>query len=90
MPLNPLVFAGTLLALAPMPAPAQGKASGLPEGAGKDRVEALCLSCRQAREILNSSGIHAGIVRHMRATREGNLVIHQSSTNRILLVTPIR
>jgi hypothetical protein len=26
----------------------------------------------------------------MRATREGNLVIHQSSTNRILLVTPIR
>ena len=34
-----------------------------------------------------SGGIHAGIVRHMRPTREGNLLIHQSSTNRILLVT---
>jgi virginiamycin B lyase len=36
-----------------------------------------------------SGGVHAGIVRHMRATREGNLLIHQSSTNRILLVTPV-
>ena len=35
-----------------------------------------------------SGGIHAGIVRHMRATKEGNLLIHQSSTNRITLVTP--
>jgi virginiamycin B lyase len=34
-----------------------------------------------------SGGIYAGIVRHMRPTREGNLLIHQSSTNRILLVT---
>jgi virginiamycin B lyase len=34
-----------------------------------------------------SGDIHAGIVRHMRPTREGNLLIHQSSTNRILLVT---
>ena len=34
-----------------------------------------------------SGGIHAGIVRHIRPTREGNLLIHQSSTNRILLVT---
>jgi virginiamycin B lyase len=34
-----------------------------------------------------SGGIHAGIVRHMRPTREGNLLIHQSGTNRILLVT---
>ena len=33
-----------------------------------------------------SGGIHAGIVRHMRTTREGNLLIHQSSTNRIILV----
>ena len=32
--------------------------------------------------------INAGIIRHMRATREGNLLIHQSSTNRITLVTP--
>lgn len=30
--------------------------------------------------------IYAGIVRHMRATRDGNLLIHQSSTNRILKV----
>jgi virginiamycin B lyase len=37
-----------------------------------------------------SGGVHAGIIRHMRATREGNLVIHQSSTNRIILVTPVR
>jgi virginiamycin B lyase len=28
-----------------------------------------------------------GIIRHMRATPEGNLVIHQSSSNRIGLVT---
>jgi virginiamycin B lyase len=34
-----------------------------------------------------SGNIYAGIVRHMRATREGNLLIHQSSTNRIILVT---
>jgi virginiamycin B lyase len=34
-----------------------------------------------------SNGIYAGIVRHMRPTREGNLLIHQSSTNRIILVT---
>lgn len=37
-----------------------------------------------------SGGIHAGIVRHMRTTREGNLVVHQTSTNRIILVTPVR
>jgi virginiamycin B lyase len=34
-----------------------------------------------------SGSIHAGIVRHMRPTRDGNLLIHQSSTNRIILVT---
>jgi virginiamycin B lyase len=32
-----------------------------------------------------SGGIYAGIVRHMRPTREGNLLLHQSSTNRIIL-----
>lgn len=37
-----------------------------------------------------SGGIYAGIVRHMRPTRDGNLLIHQSSTNRIMLVTPRR
>ena len=34
-----------------------------------------------------SGGIYAGIVRHMRPTPDGNLLIHQSSTNRIILVT---
>jgi virginiamycin B lyase len=34
-----------------------------------------------------SGGVHAGIVRHMRPTRDGNLLIHQGSTNRIQLVT---
>jgi virginiamycin B lyase len=34
-----------------------------------------------------SGNIHAGIIRHMRPTRDGNLLIHQSSTNRIILVT---
>jgi virginiamycin B lyase len=33
-----------------------------------------------------SGGVYAGIVRHMRPTRDGNLLIHQSSTNRIILV----
>lgn len=33
-----------------------------------------------------SGDIYAGIIRHMRATREGNLLIHQSSTNRIIEV----
>jgi virginiamycin B lyase len=30
--------------------------------------------------------LYAGIVRHMRATRDGDLLIHQSSTNRIIRV----
>jgi virginiamycin B lyase len=34
-----------------------------------------------------SGGVHAGIIRHMRPTRDGDLLIHQSSTNRIILVT---
>jgi virginiamycin B lyase len=33
-----------------------------------------------------SGSVHAGIVRHVRPTRDGNLLIHQSSTNRIILV----
>jgi virginiamycin B lyase len=33
-----------------------------------------------------SWGIYAGIIRHLDVTREGNLVIHQSSTNSISLV----
>ena len=34
-----------------------------------------------------SGTFHAGIIRHMRPTRDGNLLIHQSGTNRIILVT---
>ena len=34
-----------------------------------------------------SGKIYAGIVRHMRPTEGGNLLIHQSGTNRIILVT---
>jgi virginiamycin B lyase len=34
-----------------------------------------------------SGGVYAGIIRHMRPTPDGNLLIHQSSTNRIILVT---
>lgn len=33
-----------------------------------------------------SNGVYAGIIRHMRPDREGNLLIHQSSTNRIMRV----
>jgi len=46
----------TVFALIPLLATAQGKPSGLPEGDGKDRVEALCTACHRVREILNSSG----------------------------------
>jgi len=35
-----------------------------------------------------SGNVYAGIIRHMRPTRDGNLLIHQTSTNRIMLVTP--
>jgi virginiamycin B lyase len=34
-----------------------------------------------------SGNVYAGIIRHMRPMRDGNLLIHQSSTNRIMLVT---
>ena len=34
-----------------------------------------------------SGNVYAGIVRHMRPTAAGNLLIHQSSTNRIIEVT---
>lgn len=33
-----------------------------------------------------SGGVHAGIVRHMRPARDGSLLIHQSSTNRVMRV----
>ena len=34
-----------------------------------------------------SGNIHSGILRHGTATRDGNLLIHQSATNRIMMVT---
>jgi virginiamycin B lyase len=34
-----------------------------------------------------SGNVYAGIARHIRPTRDGNLLIHQTSTNRIMLVT---
>lgn len=37
--------------------------------------------------VIPSGGAPAGIIRHMRPTRDGNLLIHQSGTNRIMLVT---
>jgi virginiamycin B lyase len=50
------LMTAAILAVLPLAAQAQGKPSGLPDGPGKERVEALCLACHQAREILNSSG----------------------------------
>jgi virginiamycin B lyase len=37
-----------------------------------------------------SGGIYAGILRNARTTREGQLLIHQTATNRIIQVTPQR
>jgi virginiamycin B lyase len=37
-----------------------------------------------------SGGIYAGILRNARTTREGELLIHQTATNRIIKVTPHR
>ncbi len=34
-----------------------------------------------------SSGVYSGILRHMRADRKGNLLIHQSATNHIIRVS---
>jgi virginiamycin B lyase len=49
--------AATVLALASLPASGQAKkAPALPDGAGKDRVETLCTTCHQTREIVSSSG----------------------------------
>jgi virginiamycin B lyase len=54
--LNAPLFTAAVALLASPGAMAQGKASGLPEGAGRERVEALCLTCHQAREIIAASG----------------------------------
>lgn len=76
---------------------AQGQ--GLPEGEGAELVQGVCSRSRDPVEApdgsmrfqsraIPSGEVHAGIVRHMRPTRDGNRLIHQSSTNRVLLVTP--
>ena len=36
-----------------------------------------------------SSGLYAGILRHMRATHDGDLLIHQSATNHIMRVSAV-
>jgi virginiamycin B lyase len=36
---------------------------------------------------IKSGNIYAGIVRHMRATHDGDLLIHQSATNHIMRVS---
>ena len=52
---------------------------------------AECLSPSLAFQSwpIASGGVHAAIVRHVRPTRDGDL-LHQSCANRILLVTPSR
>lgn len=35
-----------------------------------------------------SGGVYAGIIRHMRTDSAGRLLVHQSSTNRIMRITP--
>jgi virginiamycin B lyase len=37
-----------------------------------------------------SGNVYSGILRHMRAARDGSLLIHQSATNRIIRVTEKR
>ena len=45
-----------LLMLAPIAAQAQGRATGLPEGAGKELVEGMCTACHETSQITRSSG----------------------------------
>src|ERR687891_1307444 len=48
--------AGALCAFAPVAAQAQSQASELPEGGGKELVEAVCTACHQTNQITRSSG----------------------------------
>ena len=45
-----------LLMLAPIAAQAQGRATGLPEGAGRELVEGVCTTCHETGQITRSSG----------------------------------
>ena len=50
-------LAGAILcALISLSTQAQSRASGLPEGAGKELVEGTCTACHQASQITRSSG----------------------------------
>ena len=55
-PLTASVTAAAILALVPLAAQAQGQATGLPPGVGKELVEGLCVSCHQTNLITASSG----------------------------------
>ena len=50
------VLSAALLALVPALAQAQGKPAALPDGPGKDRVEAICTACHKTNDIVRSSG----------------------------------
>lgn len=55
--LSRAAFAGACLGLlAPVATEAQSQAPGLPEGAGKELVEAVCTACHQTNQITRSSG----------------------------------
>ncbi len=50
-------LAGAILcAFVPLSAHAQGRASGLPDGDGKELVEGVCTTCHQTSQITRSSG----------------------------------
>ena len=48
-------FAG-VIGCALLPAAAQAQGSGLPEGPGRELVEAMCTGCHQTNQITRSSG----------------------------------
>ena len=49
-------WVAALFALAPFAAQAQGQSPALPDGAGKDTVQAVCTACHQTNMITQSSG----------------------------------
>jgi len=54
--LNAAVLAATAFALVPFAAHAQAQGPALPDGAGKDMVEAVCTACHPANMITQSAG----------------------------------
>jgi virginiamycin B lyase len=55
-PSTPSLLTATVFALVPVAAQAQGQKAALPDGAGKQQVEAMCTSCHQINMITGSSG----------------------------------